>query len=288
MRPIDQQTILITGSTDGLGLEVAKRLAAGGTTVLVHGRDPQRVERALGSIGGTVPRDGLDGFVADLGSLERVRDLARDVTRRLDRLDALVNNAGIATGEARRESADGHELTFAVNYLSHFALTLELLPLLRDSAPGRIVNVASAGQRAIEFDDVMLERGYDGFRAYCQSKLAQVMFTFELAARLAGAEQADLSVNALHPATLMDTKMVRQSFGRSLSTVDEGANAVLRLVAAPELDGVTGRYFDGLDEGAADAQAYDQGARRRLWELSAELCGVDWAASGEDSTPPSP
>jgi NAD(P)-dependent dehydrogenase (short-subunit alcohol dehydrogenase family) len=256
--------------------------------VLVHGRDQQRLERALVSIGSAAHRDRLHGFVADLGSLEQVRRLARDVTGRLDRLDALVNNAGIATGEQRRESADGHELTFAVNYLSHFALTLELLPLLRKSGPARIVNVASIGQRAIEFDDVMLERAYDGFRAYCQSKLAQVMFTFELAARFGAAGRNEVSVNALHPATLMNTKMVRESFGRSLSTVDEGAEAVLRLVAAPELDGVTGRYFDGVDEGMADAQAYDEDVRRRLWELSAELCGVGWTAdAGEDSTPPS-
>jgi NAD(P)-dependent dehydrogenase (short-subunit alcohol dehydrogenase family) len=288
MPPIDQQTILITGSTDGLGLEVARRLAARGATVLVHGRDPQRLERALISTGGAGQRDRLHGFVADLGSLEQARRLGRDVAGRLDRLDVLVNNAGIATRGPRRESADGHELTFAINYLSHFALTLELLPLLRVSVPARIVNVTSIGQRAIDFDDVMIERGYDGFRAYCQSKLAQVMFTFELAARLAAEEQTELSVNALHPATLMNTKMVRQSFGRSLSSVDEGADAVLRLVVAPELDGVTGRYFDGLDEGAADPQAYDEDARRRLWDLSAELCSVGSTAdTGEDSTPPS-
>jgi len=274
MRPLDRQTILVTGSTDGLGLEVARRLAAGGARVLVHGRDPERLERARDALGDGADRGRAGGFVADLASLERVRRLAGDVAGRVDRLDALVNNAGVATPGPRLESADGHELTFAVNYLSHFLLTLELLPLLRESTPARIVNVASIGQRAIDFDDVMLERDHGWFRAYCQSKLAQVMFTFELAVRLAAAGESEVTVNALHPATLMDTKMVRQSFGRSLSSVEEGANATLRLAADPELEGVSGRYFDGFDEGAADAQAYDEEARRRLWELSEELCGV--------------
>jgi NAD(P)-dependent dehydrogenase (short-subunit alcohol dehydrogenase family) len=241
VRPLAQQTILITGSTDGLGLEVARRLAARGTTVLVHGRDPQRLEGALASIGGTGHGDRLHGLVADLAVLEQVRGLAREVTRRFGRLDALVANAGIASGGPRRESADGYELTFAVNYLSHFLLTLELLPLLRASLPARVVNVASAGQQAIDFEDVMLERGYEGFRAYCQSKLAQVMFTFELATRLDAIGETELTVNALHPATFMDTKMVLETFGRSSSTVGEGAEATLRLVADPGLGGVTGR-----------------------------------------------
>jgi NAD(P)-dependent dehydrogenase (short-subunit alcohol dehydrogenase family) len=121
---------------------------------------------------------------------------------------------------------------------------------------------------------VMLERGYDGFRAYCQSKLAQVMFTFELAARLEAAEEGEVTVNALHPATLMDTKMVREALGRSTSTVAEGAEATLRLLADPSLEGVSGRYFDGVDEAGAHPQAYDEDARRRLWELSEGLAGA--------------
>jgi NAD(P)-dependent dehydrogenase (short-subunit alcohol dehydrogenase family) len=181
----------------------------------------------------------------------------------------LVNNAGVIVGE-RRESEDGYELTFAVNYLAHFLLTHLLLPLLRDSAPARVVNVASAGQSPIDFDDVMLERGYGGMKAYTQSKLAQVIFTFELAERLGA---SGVTVNALHPASLMDTKMVLETFGRSMSTVKEGAEATVRLAASPELEGVTGRYFDGTREGRAERQAYDEEARKRLWVLSEELCG---------------
>lgn len=273
MRPLEQQTILITGSTDGLGLALARELSGRGARVLVHGRDPGRLERAalaLGSGGGGHP----GGHLADLASLDQVRDLAAELRDRLERLDVLVDNAGIAGPDRRRESVDGHELTFAVNYLSHFLLTLDLLPLLRRSASARVINVASIGQAPIDFDDPMLERGYEPFRAYAQSKLAQVMFTFELAARLADAGERRPTVNALHPATLMDTKMVRESFGRPASSVAEGVEPTLRLVASAQLEGVSGRYFDRLREGAALPQAYDPGARRRLWSLSEELTGT--------------
>jgi NAD(P)-dependent dehydrogenase (short-subunit alcohol dehydrogenase family) len=256
VRPVDQQTILITGSTDGLGRRVAGDLAGEGARVLVHGRSPERVERTVEEVGAAA------GYVADLSSLEEVRRLAGEV----EGVDVLVNNAGLVSPE-RRESEDGYELGFAVNYLAGFALTGLLLPRIQ----GRIVNVASIGQYPIDFDDVMLERGYDGYRSYAQSKLAQVMFTFELAERLGDREP---TVNALHPATLMDTKMVRDSFGRTQDSVEDGARSVERLVADPELDGVSGGYFDRQRESTANEQAYDADARRKLWELSEELTGI--------------
>jgi NAD(P)-dependent dehydrogenase (short-subunit alcohol dehydrogenase family) len=273
MRPLDEQTILITGSTAGLGLATAERLAKRGAEVLVHGRSEQKLERALAKLGADRGAR-VHGFLADLGSLEQVRRLARDVERCTDRLDALVNNAGVATMDGRRESHDGFELTLAVNYLSHFLLTAELLSLVRGSAPARVVNVASIGQAPVDLADPMAVKGeYDGFLAYRQSKLAQIMFTFELAERLRGAGTDDLTVNALHPATLMDTQMVRGSFGRAMSDVSEGSEALIGLIAQPELDGVSGRYFDQLEEGEPHPQAYDRDARRRLWDLSEELVG---------------
>jgi NAD(P)-dependent dehydrogenase (short-subunit alcohol dehydrogenase family) len=272
VRPLDEQTILITGSTDGLGEATAERLVRRGATVLVHGRSEQKLERALAKLGADRGAP-VRGLLADLGSLEQVRRLARCVERDVERLDVLVNNAGVAVIDGRRESHDGFELTFAVNHLSHFLLTAELLPLLRRSAPARIVNVASIGQSPVDFGDPMAERDYEGFRAYSQSKLAQIMFTFELAERLRAAGEGGVTVNALHPATLMDTQMVRGSVGRSMSEVSEGAEALSRLIADPELDGVSGRYFDQLEEGAPEPQAYDAEARRRLWELSEELVG---------------
>ena len=269
MRDAAQATVLVTGATDGLGRRVARELAGMGATVLLHGRNPERLEATLEELRGETGSEKLGSYLADLSSLGEVRGLAERVLSEQDRLDVLVNNAGIIS-RGREESGDGHELTFAVNYLSHFLLTGLLLPLLRESAPARVVNVASAGQSPIDFDDPMLERGYDAMRAYSQSKLAQVMFTFELAGRLSG---IGVTVNALHPASLMDTKMVHDTFGYTMSTVEEGVEAVVRLAVSPELEGVTGRYLDGTREGRANRQAYDLQARRRLWALSEELCG---------------
>src|SRR3954471_24790579 len=276
-RPLDEQTILITGSTDGLGEATAERLVRQGATLPVYGGSEQKLERALAKLG--VDRGaGVRGLLADLGSLEQVRRFARCVERDVDRLDVLVNNAGVAVMDGRRGSHDGFELTFAVNYLSHFLLTAELLPLLRRSTPARIVNVASVGQSPVRFDDPMAESGYEGFGAYTQSKLAQIMFTLELAERLREAGETEVTVNALHPATLMDTQMVRQGFGRAGSTeVSEGVASLTRLIADPELDGVSGQYFDQLEEGGAHPQAYDAEARRRLWALSEELVGESFA-----------
>ena len=260
--------ILVTGATDGLGRRVASELAATGATVLLHGRSRERLETTAEEIRSETGNEELGSYLADLSSLAEVRALAEQVLSEQDRLDVLVNNAGVIVGE-RRESENGYELTFAVNYLAHFLLTDLLLPLLRDSAPARVVNVASVGQSPVDFDDVMLERGYDPMRAYRQSKLAQIMFTFELAERL---HDSGVTVNALHPASLMDTKMVLETFGRSMSTVEEGAEATVRLAISPDLEGVTGRYFDGTREARANPQAYDERARKRLWDLSEELC----------------
>jgi NAD(P)-dependent dehydrogenase (short-subunit alcohol dehydrogenase family) len=226
-------TVLVTGSTRGLGHEVARRLDERGETVIHHGRER-----------------------ADLSSMDEVRRFAGEVGE----VDLLVNNAGLISIE-RQESADGHELCFAVNYLAGFLLWHEL-------RPPRVINVASVGQRAIDFDDVMLERAYDPGRAYSQSKLAQVMFTFELAERAPDGVTSD----ALHPATFMDTDMVRQirGPGNAQSTVAEGADAVMHVIDTPG----TGRYFDGKEEATADPQAYDADARERLWQLSEELCGT--------------
>src|SRR5215211_5279760 len=268
MRDAPEATILVTGATDGLGKHVASVLARRGATVLVHGRSPERLEVTLEELRGQTSSQKVCSYLADLSSLAAVRDLADRILSEYDRLDVLVNNAGIIVQE-RKASEDGYELTFAVNYLSHFLLTSLLLPLLKDSVPARVVNVASAGQSPIDFSNLMLEQGYDAMRAYSQSKLAQVMFTFELAERLQG---TGVTVNALHPATLMDTKMVHQTFGHASSTVQEGTEAVVRLAASPELEGVTGRYFDGTREARADRQAYDAGARKRLWDLSEKLC----------------
>ena len=270
MARLDGKTALITGSTDGVGRAVAMKLGEAGARVLVHGRDRDRGLRAASEIrkaGGSA-----EFLTADFVSLAEVRGLADTVRQSEDRLDILINNAGIGTaGTSRQTSADGYELRFAVNYLAGFLLTHLLLPLIRNSAPARIVNVASAGQQAIDFNNVMLTRGFSGTRAYCQSKLAQIMFTIDLAQELAG---SGITVNALHPATYMDTAMVRRAGVTPMSSVEEGAGAILNLAASPGLEGRSGRYFNGLREARADAQAYDDEARRRLKAISLELTGV--------------
>jgi len=263
---------LVTGSTDGVGRMVAQRLAENGAHVFVHGRDKARGENLVAQIGA---RGGKAEFLAaDLSSLAEVRRLAESIRSRTDRLHLLINNAGVGSnsgGPARRTSADGYELRFAVNYLAGFLLTPLLLPLMKESAPARIVNVASAGQQAIDFDDVMLERGYSGVRAYCQSKLAQILFTIDLAT---GLEGSGVTVNSLHPASYMDTTMVRDAGVKPWSTVEEGAEAILNLATSPALEGRSGLYFDGLREARANAQAYDATARRKLRDLSLDLTGL--------------
>ena len=270
---LNSKTVLITGSTDGVGRRVAERIGAMGAHIILHGRDRARGDAVTAAIR-AAGNPNVEFQGADLSSLAEVRRLAGDIARTHRRLDILVNNAGIGSGGSRggREtSADGFELRFAVNYLAGFLLTMLLLPTLRASVPSRIVNVASAGQSAIDFDDVMLERGYSGGRAYTQSKLAQVMFTLDLAHELAG---SGVTVTSLHPATYMNTTMVRLSGVSPLSTVDDGADAILNLAVSPDLDGVSGQYFNRLQPARADAQAYDERAQRRLRELSLRLTGL--------------
>jgi NAD(P)-dependent dehydrogenase (short-subunit alcohol dehydrogenase family) len=264
----NRNVALITGSTSGLGEATAKALGARGWHVIVHGRDLERGREVVREID---QGPGSATFYAgDLASVEETGHLAQAITRDFERLDVLVNNAGIwlPGDETRRISADGYELTFHVNYLAGYQLTEALLPLLEASAPARVVNVASVAQNEIDFDDPMLEHGYSGGRAYGQSKLAQILFTFDLAAEVQG---RGISVNALHPATLMDTEMVREAGVRPRATVAEGRDAVLRLILDPDVG--TGQYYDGQDAARAHPQAYEEGARARLRALSQRLLG---------------
>jgi NAD(P)-dependent dehydrogenase (short-subunit alcohol dehydrogenase family) len=276
MRPLAEQTILITGATDGLGRALARELAGGGATVLLHGRDEAKGERTIAEIAEETGNDKLLWLRADLASLDQVRGLGELALGETGRLDALVNNAGIGTTtggvEEREESREGFELRFAVNYLAGYLLTRILLGLLEGSAPARIVNVSSAGQAPIDFDDVMLTRRYSGVQAYCQSKLAQIMFTFDLAEEL---RDRGVTATCLHPATYMPTKMVLDGGVEPVSSLEQGTEATLALIAGEQLEGVTGRYFNGLREAAPHPQAEDREARARLRELSDGLCGLE-------------
>jgi NAD(P)-dependent dehydrogenase (short-subunit alcohol dehydrogenase family) len=266
---------LVTGATDGLGRALAERLAQIGMTVHIHGRDEEKLERAAREIVTATGNERVHTHRADLASLAEVRALADEIAA-LDALHLLINNAGIGSGypdsRERQESADGLELRFAVNYLAGFVLTERLLPLLQRSAPARIVMVASRGQAAIDFDDPMLENSlYEGRRAYAQSKLAQITYAVELTDRLG--PDAGVTINALHPSTYMPTKIVIEQHGESIDSLESGLDATLRLALSPELEGISGRYFDREDEARAESQAYDPDAQRRLRELSEALVG---------------
>jgi NAD(P)-dependent dehydrogenase (short-subunit alcohol dehydrogenase family) len=266
---VSGRTVLVTGATDGLGRACARELVESGATVLVHGRSADRIAATVDELKGIAADDAsVRSYRADFASLAEVGDMADEVLRGEDTLDVLVNNAGIGSsvpgGGSRMESEDGYELRFAVNYLAGYLLTARLLDLLTSSAPARVVNVSSAGQTALDFDDLMLTRGYDGVRAYSQSKLAQIMHVIQLSERF---EPSELTANALHPATYMPTKIVPSP----VSTLDQGVDATLRLVEDDALDAVSGRYFNGSREARADPQAYDPDARRRLAEASEEL-----------------
>ena len=266
--PDTMPTVLVTGATSGLGRYLAFELARSGWNVLVHGRDPARVADLSAELGGAAR-----GYVADLASLGDARQLARQVSAEVTRLDVLVNNAGIgfgSPGEGRQVSADGHELRFAVNYLAPVLLSRMLVPLLTASAPARVVNVGSIGQIAFDPDEAEFERDYNGVDAYRRAKLALAAFSFDLADEL---ESAKVTVTCLHPATFMNTAMVIQGGITPVSTVEQGGAATMRLITDPALDGVTGQFFDGLQQSRALPEAYDPQFRRRLRAVTDRMLG---------------
>jgi NAD(P)-dependent dehydrogenase (short-subunit alcohol dehydrogenase family) len=265
--PLQGKVVMVTGSTDGLGREVALRSAALGATVIVHGRNQERGNAVVSAIA-KAGRGSARFYAADFASLAELRALAQAIDRDYQRLDVLVNNAGIWIRD-RQVSKDGHELHFAVNYLAGFLLTRSLLPKIVASAPSRIVNVSSGSASPIDFTDVMLERPGRASLGYGQSKLAQVLFTIDLAAELRG---RNVIVTALHPATMMDTTLVRQAGGRAMSTVDEGATAVMQQITG---DVEPGQFYNGLRPGRPHPQANDEAARSRLRQLSLQLTGLD-------------
>lgn len=259
---------LVTGSTDGLGRDVARRLAAAGARVLVTGRSVERGEALVDEI--TKSGKGSAKFYrADLASLDEARHLADAVARDNKRLDILINNAGVGFifDSTRKFSVEGYEMHFAVNYLAHYLLTKRLLPLIIASAPARIINVSSGSQTPIDFDDVMMAKGYNGGRGYAQSKLAQVMMTIDMAPAL---EKQGVLTYSLHPATTMATTMALALKVKPRSTIAEGVESVVNAIITTE---PTGTFFNQLKPWKANAQAYDAEAREKLRALSDRLVG---------------
>lgn len=290
------KTVLITGASGGIGLEAARALAAMGADVVMVARDRTRGEAAAATVCERA-RGGVELLLADLASLDDIRTLAGEFKASHTRLDVLLNNAG-AHHATRKLSRDGYELTFAVNHLAYFLLTELLLDLLKASAPSRIINVSSGAHHGgrIKFDDVMSERAYGGFRAYGQSKLANVLHAYELARRLEG---TGVTANALHPGVVatgfgknnagpLGTLFgIAQVIGRPFYISPErGAATSVYLASSPAVEGISGRYFVDCRAVRSSARSHDEEAARRLWALSEQLTGLP--SSGEAAAQATP
>jgi len=272
MAAANSKTVVLTGATDGMGSVVAPMLAKAGYFVVVHGRSPERGKAVVDKI---VKAGRQAKFMAcNLASLKDVRRFAGALNAEFDRIDLLINNAGIGTGPngaPREVSVDGLELRFAVNYLAGYLLTRLVLDRVKAAAPARIINVASEGQEPIDFSDPMLEQNYSGYFAYCRSKVADVMFTIDLADEL---KDSGVTVNAMHPGAFMNTTMVRVMQHAVVDSLDDGANFLFELATHPRFDGVSGRYINRGVDSPAKKQCYDAEARARLRDLSNELVGL--------------
>jgi NAD(P)-dependent dehydrogenase (short-subunit alcohol dehydrogenase family) len=268
-----KQTIFITGATDGVGKLVSLDLAKQNkdATIILHGRNKEKLQSTINAIKNKTDNNNIDGFIADFSALEDVRKLAQDILSKYDCINILINNAG-AGFAAARYGKDGTETRMTVNYFAPFLLTRLLLPAIKKAAPSRIVNVSSAGQSSIHFDDIMLNKNFDGIKAYTQSKLALMMFTIDLAEEL---KNDNVTVNALHPGTYLDTNMVNDAGITPLGTAQSGANAEIYLATSPDLKNITGKYFNVKHESKAHAQAYDSNARKKLKELSLKITGLE-------------
>ncbi|HEY8460773.1 MAG TPA: SDR family oxidoreductase [Blastocatellia bacterium] len=276
---MNEKICLVTGANSGIGKATARALAASGASVIMVSRNRGKGEAARDEIVKETGNESVDLMIADFSDLSQIRRLAADVKAKYPRLHALVNNAGTFTRE-RTLTVDGYETTFAVNHLGYFLLTRELLDLLKSSAPARIVNVASDAHRSghIHFDDLNLEKGYGIWKAYAQSKLANVLFTYELARRLEG---TGVTANCLHPG-VVGTNLFNNLGGLAgkflrlflpfMRTPEKGADTIIWLASSPEVENITGKYFADRKERATNPESYDASIAARLWEVSERMC----------------
>jgi retinol dehydrogenase 14 len=266
------KVVLITGSTDGIGRQTAVEIAALGATVIVHGRNPARAKLVVEEISSSTGNRNVDLMIADLSSLRQVRELAAEVQRRYDRLDVLLNNAGVFMNE-RVLTEDGFETTYAVNHLAPFLLTNLLLDLLKKSAPSRIITVSSVAHTRgrIDFENLQSEKTFGGYYAYALTKLANVLFTYQLARRLEG---TGVTANCLHPG-VVGTKLLRAGFNMPGASTEDAAEVLLHLAASPEVEHVTGKYFQNRISISSSPVTYDEALQRELWKVSQKQTGLE-------------
>jgi NAD(P)-dependent dehydrogenase (short-subunit alcohol dehydrogenase family) len=280
MADMNGKIVLVTGATAGIGKETARALLRMGAHVVIVGRNAERTRQAVEELKASTGSSKIDSLLADLSSMADVRKLAREFLAKYDKLNVLVNNAG-AVNMTREVTVDGYELTFATNHLAYFLLTDLLLPALEKGAPARIVNVSSEAHRGarIDFDDLMAERGYGSFRQYGRSKLANILFTRELARRLAG---KPITVNSLHPGVVASNFLAKPGFWGVVGKIsglfmignEEGAKTTIYLASSPEVEGVTGKYWKKCKSIHPTREAQDDEAASRLWQVSEELTGL--------------
>jgi len=277
-----KKIIFITGGTSGIGKETLKKLGVTGATVVFTARDAKKGEETKKEVIAGTKNSNVECLICDLASFSSVRTCAEEFKKRYQRLDVLVNNAGVLPQE-RQESRDGIELNFAVNYLAPFLLTNLLLPLLKQSAPARVINVASSAhtEGEIHFDDLQSQKSFNKYAAYAQSKLALILFTKKLARELEG---TGVTVNALHPG-VVGTEMTMQNvrrmnplsafvFKRTLVTPAQGAETSVYLATSPEAANVSGEYFVHKRTAPASPLASDMAVASRLWDISASMVGL--------------
>jgi NAD(P)-dependent dehydrogenase (short-subunit alcohol dehydrogenase family) len=269
--------VLITGSTDGIGKQTALDLAQKGATLLVHGRDLTRGKVTVNEIKHQSNNSNIDLFISDFSSLQQVKKLAEEIKAMYNRLDVLINNAGVYM-KKHVLTEDRYEMTFQVNHLAHFLLTILLLDLIDQGAPSRIVNVSSmAHSSSIDFNDLQSEKSYSAYGAYTLSKLANILFTFKLAYDL---KNTDVTVNCLHPGVI-NTKLLRGGFGAMGSDVKAGAKIPVFLASSTQLEGISGKFYAGRISGLGQKEqrtaeiAYNRNVQEKLWTISEEMVGIN-------------
>ncbi len=272
------KAILITGSTDGIGKQAALELAQMQMDVIVHGRNAKKAEATAQEIKKQSGQTNVECVAGDFSSLAEVKQMASNLHQKYTKLDVLLNNAGVWETE-RQLTQDGFEMTFQVNHLAPFLLTLSVLDLLMSAAPSRVVNVSSTAQaNAIDFNNLQGEQSFNGYLQYAASKLCTVLFTFELASRL---DASQITSNCLHPGVIA-TKLLQHGFGPGMGDpVANGAKMHVFLATAPEVEGVTGEFFVDKRPFRAGDVCYDASIRKKLWDLSEEMVGIKFPAAGK-------